>query len=95
MSDESRHRAAKVYRFEANPGVDRKERDRAVKIGPHSGLGTWAGARVAPLRCPILRPGEIGCNVWESVQQPAIDFFSGPVVSHFHRAAKCCRAFFQ
>ena len=27
--------------------------------GPASGLGPWVGARVAPLRCPILRPGRL------------------------------------
>jgi hypothetical protein len=40
VSEESRHRAAKVYRFGANPGATRKERDRTAKLGPHSGLGT-------------------------------------------------------
>ena len=54
------------------------ERDRAVKPGPHSGLGTWAGARVAPLRCPILRPGKISCNVAESVQQLVMEFSKLP-----------------
>ena len=33
-------------------------KDRAASCRP-IGLGPWVGARVAPLRCPILRPGRI------------------------------------
>ena len=58
-----------------------KERDRAAKLGPHSGLGAWAGARVAPLRCPILRPGEIRCSASESVQQLANEFLGSSRVA--------------
>ena len=50
------------------------ERDRALTLGPHSGLGTWIGARVAPLRCPILRPGDCHCLTPESVVQDRRNF---------------------
>ena len=72
-----------------------KERDRAAKLGPHSGLGTWGGARVAPLRCPILRPSEIGCTVSGGVQQHFMHFLTAvrrlaaPLGNPPHEAAGC------
>ena len=53
-----------------------------MKLGPHSGLGTWTGARVAPLRSPILRPGGIGSNVSESVLQLVKEFSKQPRQRH-------------
>jgi YD repeat-containing protein len=39
------------------PKPERVEGERGrARPGPRSGLGPWDGARVAPLRCPILRP---------------------------------------
>ena len=72
-----------------------KERDRAAKLGPHSGLGTWGGTRVAPLRCPILRPSEIGCTVSGGVQQHFMHFLTAvrrlaaPLGNPPHEAAGC------
>jgi len=40
-----------------NPEWLQKETDEACQLGPHSGFGTWNSARVALLRCPVLRPG--------------------------------------
>ena len=78
-----------------SPECAGKERDRAAKLGPHSGLGTWAGARVAPLRCPILRPSEIGCTVSGGVQQHFMHFLTAvrrlaaPLGNPPHEAAGC------
>jgi hypothetical protein len=40
------------------PIPERGGREQGQRVsGPGSGLGPWVGARVAPLRCLILRPG--------------------------------------
>ena len=39
--------------------ANREEVARSVRVDPDSDLGPWDGARVATLRCPILRPGRI------------------------------------
>lgn len=41
---------------------------------PDFGLGPWSGARVAPLRCPILRPGRnrLQRTVWHHATPPLV-----------------------
>ncbi len=47
------------------PGIYRLPARMAVSLGrlaPPRHSGRWVGARVASLRCPILRPGEASIN---------------------------------
>ena len=57
MSQQSQHRAAKVYRIAAKPEVYKEMRRPGMNPAASFGLGPEHGARVAPLRCPILRLG--------------------------------------
>ena len=74
-TEESRHRAAKVYRFgakiEGEGGRHPGEGSR-----PAFDLGPWVGARVGPHRCPILRPVRIEYSTRKHVcdgQNPPIN----------------------
>gem|GEM_PF-2763444 len=48
----------KFCAFWPKPQGLQKETNRVYQVGPHSGFATWNSARVALLRCPVLRPGE-------------------------------------
>jgi hypothetical protein len=48
------------------PGIYRVFRQNGCsllgRLAPPRHSGRWVGARVASLRCPILRPGEVSIN---------------------------------
>jgi len=80
VSDESRHRAAKVYRLVANPGVDR------IRSGTE---------RRSSARTPVLAPGPaLGshlCVALSSVQARSV-VISRKVSSNSSRNFQSCRA---
>jgi hypothetical protein len=45
------------------------------RLAPPRHPGRWVGARVASLRCPILRPGEVGINRTRSHEKIQIKIF--------------------